>query len=97
VRTLHFGFVMHFDQGVHAQFAGGGFDFGHLPVVGAATMIRIASAPIARASAHCHGSTMKSLRMTGSAGGSRGNQEVFMPLKMGASVRTERQAAPPAS
>ena len=33
----------------------------------AATIIRIASAPIARASAHCHGSTMKSLRMTGSS------------------------------
>ena len=31
----------------------------------AATMMRIASAPIARASATCHGSIMKSLRSTG--------------------------------
>jgi translation initiation factor 2D len=41
------------------------------PSSSAATMIRIASAPIARASATCQGSTMKSLRSTGSAQAAR--------------------------
>ena len=54
------------------------------PSSSAATMIRMASAPMARASATCQGSTMKSLRSTGRSQAARAAIEiVFVALEIG--------------
>ena len=64
----------------------------------AATISRIASAPIARDSAIWYGSTMKSLRSTGSAHASRAALRYSgAPWKYSRSVSTDRHAAPPAA
>ena len=56
------------------------------------------SAPSARDSATCQGSNRKSLRSTGSSVALRASaRKLSSPWKLGASVSTLRQAAPPAS
>ncbi len=63
-----------------------------------ARITRMASAPRARLSATCQGSTRKSLRMQGRATAARASiRKPSAPWKLGPSVSTDRHDAPPAA
>ena len=97
-RTLELGVVVHLEQHVHAEPIAAASISAAAPSSSAAMMMRMQSAPIARASATWYGSYMKSLRSTGRSVAARAaTRNSGEPWNEGPSVRTERQAAPPAS